>query len=457
MKSRYLLRHLLTAALLLSAGRAGAQDAQYWDEQFGTQANLLGGVVIGSVKDLSAVYYNPGALGLLKDTNFLLATKVFQYVSMKMPSLSDEQIDLTSDRVGEAPDFLAGEIPFSWLGNDHLAYSILTRHRSSFEIKGRRVDPMPTDDPDALVKSGEGRLQQNLSEYWGGITWAMPLNPHVGLGATLYGAVHSQRNRSDLDAAVVDPADGSVALVTGLEDLDYWNARLLVKLGVSYQRASYSLGLTLMTPGLDLFGQGSYFRQRADAQSPSSGEASVDPLLSSSYQDGLDAHFHNPWSVGLGGSWSGHRGTLHFSVEWFDAVEQYDVVQLAPYSPQTGGEEIAPVKVQELRSVINWGLGIEVPLSNTIYSYGSFATDYSAAVPSGEGDITFADWNIYQITGGVEIGIKSTRITLGAGYSFGANSIQLFVPGGDENEVVDSRVHVDYRRLKLMLGLSLNL
>ena len=47
------------------------QDAHYWNIQYGTSSTLLGGAVIGSVSDLSATYYNPGAVALFEDANFI--------------------------------------------------------------------------------------------------------------------------------------------------------------------------------------------------------------------------------------------------------------------------------------------------------------------------------------------------------------------------------------------------
>ena len=57
--------HLLIFFLLVS-GSIFAQDTHYWNNQYGTDAQLLGGVVVGDISDLSAVYYNPGAIALTK-------------------------------------------------------------------------------------------------------------------------------------------------------------------------------------------------------------------------------------------------------------------------------------------------------------------------------------------------------------------------------------------------------
>jgi hypothetical protein len=55
----------LCALLLLFLGvaptAARAQDAQVWGHAYGLRAQLLGGVTVGSVLDLSSTFYNPGA------------------------------------------------------------------------------------------------------------------------------------------------------------------------------------------------------------------------------------------------------------------------------------------------------------------------------------------------------------------------------------------------------------
>src|SRR6185436_16883213 len=62
-------------ALGLLATPARAQDAQYWDIQYGPVGQLLGGSVVGSARDLSATYYNPGGLALGEDPHFLLTVQ----------------------------------------------------------------------------------------------------------------------------------------------------------------------------------------------------------------------------------------------------------------------------------------------------------------------------------------------------------------------------------------------
>ena len=66
------------AGLFALATRAAAQDSQYWDIQYGPVGQLLGGQVVGSTRDLSATYYNPGGLALGEDPDFLLSVQAFK-------------------------------------------------------------------------------------------------------------------------------------------------------------------------------------------------------------------------------------------------------------------------------------------------------------------------------------------------------------------------------------------
>ena len=55
------LRVLGVGLILVFAGPIHAQDAHYWNNQYGTRAEHVGGLVVGGVLDLSTTYYNPGA------------------------------------------------------------------------------------------------------------------------------------------------------------------------------------------------------------------------------------------------------------------------------------------------------------------------------------------------------------------------------------------------------------
>ena len=76
-----------TLAFVLGTTHASAQDAQYWNIQYGPVAQLLGGQVVGSTRDLSATYYNPGGLGLTQDPGFLFSVQGFKAETVSIKPL----------------------------------------------------------------------------------------------------------------------------------------------------------------------------------------------------------------------------------------------------------------------------------------------------------------------------------------------------------------------------------
>ena len=117
------------------AAAATAQDSHYWTNQFGNRARLLGGAVIGSATDLSAVYYNPGAIALEDDPELLLSANVFQYSRLTVKDALSPGQDVSSSRFNLSPSLFAGEIKSEALGDNRVAYAFLTRRESEGRIR----------------------------------------------------------------------------------------------------------------------------------------------------------------------------------------------------------------------------------------------------------------------------------------------------------------------------------
>ena len=103
--------------------------------QMPVRARLLGGTVVGSATDLSTVYYNPGLLALVDDSELILAGTVYQVTNIKVEDALGSGRDLTWGQAGGVPSLFAGEFKFGFLGNTRLAYSFLSRH--AFDIRVR--------------------------------------------------------------------------------------------------------------------------------------------------------------------------------------------------------------------------------------------------------------------------------------------------------------------------------
>src|SRR5210317_1961792 len=55
-----------------------SQDHHYWTQQFGSRSALMGGAVVGGVRDTSAGFYNPGALGFVNQPSLSVSANGYQ-------------------------------------------------------------------------------------------------------------------------------------------------------------------------------------------------------------------------------------------------------------------------------------------------------------------------------------------------------------------------------------------
>lgn len=283
-------RALLAAActaLWAHASPVAAQDSQYWTLQYGPVAELLGGVVVGSTRDLSATFYNPGALALAQDPSLLASVESFEATWLSASSEGSSK-ELSSSNIRPSPSLFAFALPRTWTGSHTIAISSLTRQ--DFDLR--------VDDWEVASQGGaESLFDQSLNENWFGISWAHKVGQDAGVGITTYGVYRGQRTRREISGeAALSPTSGGAALL--VEDFDYANYRVLWKAGFSKQLAHWDLGLSVTTPSIQVFGSGtaSYTRSAVGADIGSG------PVVSVSVQslEDLDSRFDSPLSIALG-------------------------------------------------------------------------------------------------------------------------------------------------------------
>jgi hypothetical protein len=441
-----------SAALLLlalgSAPAATAQDTNYWSIAYGPIAQLVGGQVIGSSRDLSATFYNPGALAMQDRLPFLLSTESFQ---LEWYSLSPEEdvelFDVSSSRFGTAPSLVAGVLP-RWFGEDtRLAWSFLTRQELKARLGQRVTNPL---DRPGLSSVAETYVDASLTESWGGLTVSHRLSDSWGLGVTAYGAYRSQRNRNELTVLAAS-TDGTGLGVVGLNDFDYHHARMLAKLGLAYDNGRYQLGLSLTTPSLGVFGGGDVAYTRSLSGLDADDDGNVDPAtLETSTQEGLGATYRSSWAIGAGGAWKRGATRFHVSAEWFAPVERFTVLSVPPSS-----SSVPVALTQELSGVLNAGLGVEHELANRTAVYGAFRTDFSASVGDTSENIGVSDWNLYHLSTGVSFHLGDSQFTLGVTGSFGGKTGPPPLPIPREGlpaAGLDNNIQTRFRSVVFLLG-----
>ena len=444
--------------IMMLAASSPAQVTNYWTQQYGTRSNLLGGSVIGSVTDMSATYYNPGAVALFKEASLLLSAQVYEYAALKLEEGADEGRPLKTSSIRPAPDLLAGTLRFSWLGNHKLAYSILTRERSEVEIQARGSER----DPASQVLTGEELLySSNLKETWAGLAWSLPLGKNLGIGVSSYLAIRDQKRRSQVLSEDLTPA-GEIGTSILINHFEYQNYRLVWKAGLGWNLSPLTLGFTITAPSVRLFGSGGALFNYTVAGLDVDGDGTLENILAANYQDQLESRYQTSWALGGGGSYQIGKTKVHFSGEWFDAIDKFAVLNTKDFISQSSGDTLSNQLTLELQSVFNYGIGIEHALRQRFTLFGSFSTDFSGTVPGTKTNLSTTTLDVYNLAAGAAFTVARWELTLGGAYAYGrekfakALNIDVIDPDNPISESLNN-AYLSYRRIKLLFGFSYQL
>ena len=427
-------------AILAGPTAAAAQDAHYWTYGYGPIGQLTEGALVGGVEDLSAVYYNPGALALVEEPRFVFGLTSIELAKIKAPDAAGQNLDFDSFIFDTVPAVVAGHIGENRGQANHFAFAFLSRHDTDWDL-GYSNAQVSAASPDAVA--GFGRVRERLVEYWVGGTWSHRVREGLSFGVSPFVAHRAQRSRRSL--ALEDLADGTSRAVFVVKENDYNHVRLLAKAGIAWRPGPWELGATVTTAGLRLYDTGKVVFNASVA-----GEASA-PVLSASTQRGLDATYHAPWSVAGGATWRGSRTAIHTTVEWFSAVDPYDILTPDP-APVAGSPTTVPLTFRGAgQSIVNFGAGVERHLSDRFTLYGGAARNASTWRPESE---TLAAWDLIDVTAGVSLNRGRSRLALGLGYAWGTGDLpQAVVPPDATGQVPTTEAR--FSRWTISLGASL--
>jgi len=446
----------LFLALLLPAGTATAQLTHYWSNAYGTKAQLLGGVVVGSVIDLSATFYNPGAVVKTPDTNLIISTESIELRRYEVESAINGSSDVSYTYFDLAPSIFALRVTRKTKPNQFVV-SMLTRYKTTvrfdeYVINSRDVIGGTGDDDFTAYADSELRLY----EGWGGFSWSYAAGRHVGVGITQYLAFRDQHGRINNTAQGISTDGSDGAALVYMDKYDFYHIRTLWKVGALFDYNPLTFGVTLTTPSIGIYGKGKVFYDRSvvgvDSATPPS-------QLASTYQDGVPVTYRSPLSIAAGLSYRFNMTTVHLCAEWFSAVDEYTVLHTEDFVSQTTGELISNSYSFALRSVLNYGIGFEHKFSDLFTVYGSFIKDSPAHEEGSDPRLYIEDWNLYHIAGGTAFSFFNLHITTGLSFGFGSStserSIDFESGGGLAGEAGDTSLK--YRRLLLLIGLAFDL
>lgn len=436
MKIRFYVIIFITALLGFQSA-SNAQDNHYWNNQYGTRSALMGGAVVGGVRDTSAIFYNPGALGFIDNPSLSVSANAYKFDSLDVVDGAGPGLDVDSETVNVIPLLVSGVHKFEDSPNHVIGYSILTRNSSDFGISARRddtaVDALSnpfTPGPEEYI--GQLTLQSQLDEYWGGLGYAYKVNDAFSFGFTNFLALRDQRQNESISARAVNPLVPDLTAITDASSLiDYQNLRILWKAGMAANLSPVKLGFSVTTPSVDLWSDGTVARDLTVSNVDFFGTGFPSGFIANDRQENLDADYKTPTSVSAGIEWEIAEGSnLGLTAEWFDKKGRYDVISPASKDflrPSGIGLDIDSaefLRVTDAKdSVFNYAVAYEQRLSEKLTGILSFRTDFESFEEAALDDsglvLSNSRWDLFHATiGGIWKG-EHSDIGAGVTWSFG--------------------------------------
>ena len=255
-----------------------------------------------------------------------------------------------------------------------------------------------------------------------------------------------------------------VSMLNYNRQLSYTMYGILWKAGLAAEFNKINLGLTITTPKVPIYGNGSSAYESYISGIDSLNGIAMDDIYIENHQNNLPANHKSSWAVGLGIGIKLPKTTIHISSEWFSKVDGYTIMEAEEFIGQQPDSTINFRLLDDLKSIINFGIGLEHNFSEKLNIYASFATDFSAVNSDGSrlyefkiddvANSTF-DGDLFHFGTGVSLNLKWAEVTMGATYGSSERDIQR--PLNIGNDVIfdpDATSTLIYSRWRFLVGFS---
>lgn len=394
----------------------------YKYENFGNRSILLNGNVTGSVDDLGATYYNPARLALIKDPAFLINAKIYEISNIKIDNITIDGKDLSSSKFNGLPSMLAGTFKLKSLKGHHFAYSIFSRNQSDFSL-GYKGEVTETLIPDPIVAFSKyvssTTINNKLRENWVGISWATSISENFSIGASLFGSDYKYEVGRLEELNIITKSD-QVYHYNKSNNLSQESYGLFAKIGAAWILPKFDLGVNISLPYLEVFGSGKF-----NYEEFMSGFGDDRDIFTYNNFDDLDSKRKQPFGISVGAGIPFKKNVLHVDLSYNAPISNYEKIDIPDLTSETEENIVNASFSEELKPILNFGMGTEFFLSKTLNIYGSISSDFSpytitAVNNSTKNQKVTSDYFHYGL--GVNVSHKWANFIIGTIYSNGTVS-----------------------------------
>lgn len=458
---------ILWLQLVFFAGSSFAQENNYWTSQVGATATLMGGAMTGSVRDNSALFYNPAALGYIENPSLSMVGNAYYVTRYNIDNGAGQNLNLKSTRVDNVPQLFSGV--FKRKDNPYFTFSWgifnTEKYTNDFRIRNDISYDVIESRPGNEYYSGTYQYFNQSREDWFGLGLGQRVgkSKNFAIGLSLLLNARSQDVNKLFTGSAIAPEDTLnrlLASVDNTEVFDYRDLGFVAKVGVSKSGEHFSYGLTVTLPKIDVSFIGKAGLNRSyKVFIPSQG---IPSSTQSFFTNNAKAQYKSPWIFdgGMEFRWD-ETNILTIRAAYFMKINPYNILIVPNTSNQvslafqgTGfdSEKFGNMQTAN-RPVLNFGIGFAHKLVEGWGLLAGFHTDYNnfdeAALPRSQNFVpTISTVDLYHSSIGVIWYREKFDIETGIRYSAGLKE-------GDQQQINMSDPK-DYRLLQGVRDFSAN-
>ena len=391
MKTRFVVGIFLC---VVTVYQAKAQDANYWQANYGPGGYLTPGAVVAYDNNQGFFYVNPALMAINPKTSVSISANVYQADLLRIKDGVGSGKDLQSNSFKINPQMISGTIAFRGHKTIALGYALLHNPVISYQTTQRQDKKLPvladSYSPGDEYYVGQYAAHNDISQTTATGAIGVKLNSRWSVGFTAEGQLRNQDFYEQYSSRALQNTTDASVLFPPLTNVEssyqavYWHIGLRAKGGLAYDVGAHHVGLVLSSPMLSLKGSAVVTSDLIVSNLKVPNTSIETNLLANGRQTGLPVTYKMPLSIAAGYAVDFEKLQLYLAAEYFLAVANYNIITPGSGSfvrPDTDINQLQTTGLLQLKesrkSVLNVAIGSRYFISPDVSLIGSLRTDFS--------------------------------------------------------------------------------